>query len=191
MTKGSTSVPDHFASLQEVLAHLADAGRKIGKSKLYRDKARGLLKARPDGTFRRADVERYAATLPAHALPDRHVAAVQEYATRKARAEAEKLEEQARAERFRNEIRAGQYIPREDVEVELAARVGVLGTGLRTMFETSLLDFIHLACGDPRKAPELLSAFERQLDAALNEFSRPMTYEVTFDDAADAVASDD
>ena len=177
----------NLKDLRAVLDHLLADGRKIAKSKLYADQRKGLLRRHPDGTFRVREVERYAASLPLVSAPDRETEEAQHYAARKARAEAEKLEEQAKAERFRNEVRAGKYIPRDDVEVELAARAGVLATGLRTMFETSLLDFIHVAGGDPRKAPELLSAFERQLDAALNEYSRPMDYEVTFhdDDAAD------
>lgn len=174
-----------FGSLKDVLAHLQEQGRKISQSKLYQDKGRGLLKAQPDGTYRKRDVDRYAASLPTHALPEKETAEAQEYASRKAKAEAEKLEEQAKAERFKNEVRAGKYILRDDVEVELAARVGVLATGLRTMFETSLLDLIHTAEGNPKKAPDLLSFFECQLDAALNEYARPMTYEVRFDDADD------
>lgn len=172
-----------FASLKEVLAHLQEQGRKIGQSKLYADRAKGLLKAQADGSFRKRDVDRYAATLPMHALPEKETKAAQEYAARKAKAEAEKLEEQAKAERFKNEVRAGKYIPREDVEVELAARAGVLATGLRTSFETSLLDYIHMVDGNPRKASEMLSLFERQLDATLNEYARPMLYEVSLDES--------
>ncbi len=128
------------------------------------------------------DVDKYAATLTSHALPNKDLAVAQEYASRKAKAEAEKLEEQAKAERFKNDVREGKFIPRDDVEVELAARAGVLATGLRTAFETQMLDFIYLVGGNPKKAADLLLAYERQLDMALNEYSRPITYDVSLED---------
>lgn len=181
-----------FASLKEVLTHLEAEGKRIGKSKLYQDKSKGLLKAQPDGTFKRRDVDRYAASLPSNALPEKKTAEAQEYADRKARAEAEKLEEQVRAERHKNEIREGRYILREDVEVELAARAGVLATGLRNMFETALLDLIHLVDGQPGKAHDLLTAYERMLDTTLNEYARPIDYEVHLDaDPAEPQDHDD
>ncbi|MBL3582608.1 hypothetical protein [Oleidesulfovibrio alaskensis] len=187
MLEGVMAAKQSFGSLKEVLEYLQEQGRKISKSKLYQDKSRGLLKAQADGTFRQRDVDRYAGALGLVATPDKEAAEAQEFASRKAKAEAEKLEEQAKAERFKNEVRAGRYILREDVEVELAARAGVLGTGLRTMIETSLLDILHTAQGNPKRAPEVLALFERKLDAALNEYSRPIVYEVTLSDDADDI----
>lgn len=184
-----TTLPD----LAAVLAHLVGEGRKIGKSKLYNDVGRGLLRRQPDGSFAHKDVKAYGVKLPMVAMPEKEATVVQAFAERKAKAEAEKLEAQAEAERFRNLVRAGKYILRNDVEVELAVRAGVLATGLRTMFETSLLDFIHLANGDPRTAQTLLAAFEQRLDAAINEYARPMEYEAELidDDDADHTDHDD
>lgn len=183
--------PATLPDLAAVLAHLVAEGRKIGKSKLYNDMNRGLLRRQLDGTFALKDVKAYAIKLPMVAMPEKEATVVQEYAGRKARAEAEKLEAQAEAERFRNQVRAGKYVPRDDVEVELAVRAGVLATGLRTMFETSLLDFIHLVNGDPRSAQTLLAAFEQRLDAAINEYARPMEYEAELIDDAEHIDQDD
>jgi len=182
--------PAPLKNLAAVLAHLVAEGRKIGQSKLYNDVGRGLLRRQQDGTFAHKDVKAYAARLPLVAMPEKEAAVVQEYAERKAKAEAEKLEAQAEAERFRNQVRAGMYVKRNDVEVELAVRAGVLATGLRTMFETSLLDFIHLANGDPRTAQTLLAAFEQRLDAAINEYARPMEYEAELIEDADHTEDD-
>lgn len=179
---GGTMQKQNFTSTKEVLAHLQDRGLRVSKSKIYEDKSKGFLKAQADGSFTKRDVDKYAATLTSHALPDKELAVAQEYASRKAKAEAEKLEEQAKAERFKNDVREGKFIPRDDVEVELAARAGVLATGLRTAFETQMLDFIYLVGGDPKKAANLLLAYERQLDMALNEYSRPIAYDVSLED---------
>lgn len=182
--------PAPLKNLAAVLAHLVAEGRKIGQSKLYNDVGRGLLRRQQDGSFAHKDVKAYAARLPMVAMPEKEAAVVHEYAERKAKAEAEKLEAQAEAERFRNQVRVGMYVKRNDVEVELAVRAGVLATGLRTMFETSLLDFIHLVNGDPRSAQTLLAAFEQRLDAAVNEYARPMEYEAELIDDADHTEDD-
>jgi len=182
--------PAPLKNLAAVLAHLVAEGRKIGQSKLYNDVGRGLLRRQQDGSFAHKDVKAYAARLPLVAMPEKEATELQGLAERKAKAEAEKLEAQAEAERFRNQVRAGKYVLRSDVEVELAVRAGVLATGLRTMFETSLLDFIHLVNGDPRSAQTLLGAFEQRLDTAINEYARPMEYEAELIDDADHTEDD-
>jgi len=182
--------PASLPDLAAVLAHLVAEGRKIGKSKLYNDVGRGLLRRQEDGSFAHKDVKAYAARLPLVAMPEKKASELQGFAERKAKAEAEKLEAQAEAERFRNQVRAGKYVLRNDVEVELAVRAGVFATGLRTMFETSLLDFIHLVNGDPRAAQTLLAAYEQRLDAAINEYARPMEYEAELIDDADHTEDD-
>ena len=55
---------------QAVLDHVAENGRKLSKSKLYKDIGEGRLRKQPDGTFRLRDVQRYMASLPTAGSPD-------------------------------------------------------------------------------------------------------------------------
>ena len=50
---------------KEALTYLQeDCGRKIGQTKLFADIKAGRLRKQPDGTFKRRDLDRYAASLP-------------------------------------------------------------------------------------------------------------------------------
>ncbi|MFO7753188.1 MAG: terminase gpA endonuclease subunit, partial [Desulfobacteraceae bacterium] len=52
-----------FSSLLEVLKHLDNAGFRISKSKLYRDKDKAMIRVNPDGSVPETEVRAYASTL--------------------------------------------------------------------------------------------------------------------------------
>ena len=55
---------------KEALTYLQeDCGRKIGQTKLFADIKAGRLRKQPDGTFKRRDLDRYAASLPTAGTP--------------------------------------------------------------------------------------------------------------------------
>lgn len=57
---------------KEALTYLnEDCGRKISKTKLFEDIKVGRLRKQPDGTFKRRDLDRYAASLPTAGTPDK------------------------------------------------------------------------------------------------------------------------
>ena len=57
-------MPDNILkNPQAVLAYLKDSGRKVGKSKVYEDIKLGALRCQTNGTFRKRDVDVYAASL--------------------------------------------------------------------------------------------------------------------------------
>ena len=99
------------------------------------------------------------------------------------------VEEETARIRFKGEVERGRYIPREDVELELAGRAVVLESGIRQAVEMNVLDLVHLVGGDPRKSQEFLERFEAMLDAALNEYAGTAEFEVTFNDAEAGDAS--
>ena len=111
---------------KEALTYLQeDCGRKIGQTKLFADIKAGRLRKQPDGTFKRRDLDRYAASLPTAGTPDK-------LATDAARRQREKEEQEIRRirvaadkEEFILKVKQGQYISRDDVYQELAARAGV------------------------------------------------------------------
>lgn len=75
---------------KEALTYLQeDCGRKIGQTKLFADIKAGRLRKQPDGTFKRRDLDRYAASLPTAGTPDK-------LATDAARRQREKEEQEIR-----------------------------------------------------------------------------------------------
>ena len=157
-----------------------DCGRKIGQTKLFADIKAGRLRKQPDGTFKRRDLDRYAASLPTAGTPDK-------LATDAARRQREKEEQEIRRirvaadkEEFILKVKQGQYISRDDVYQELAARAVALSASLKTEFEARSLDVIALVEGNPKKSGPFVEHIEQVIDEAMNEYAKPIEIEVTF-----------
>ncbi|MBU1001936.1 MAG: hypothetical protein KKE73_05390 [Proteobacteria bacterium] len=174
---------ENLASITAVLEYLLDCGRKVRKSKLYQDVKTGLLARQPGGGFSKAAVDAYAQALPLVAVPKVDSDNIKELARRRQEATIQKIEEETARIRFKREAERGRFIPREQVELELAGRAVVLETGLRQAVEMNVLDLIHLVDGDPRKSQRFLEVFEGYLNEALNQFASKAEFEVTFTDA--------
>ena len=166
---------------KEALTYLQeDCGRKIGQTKLFADIKAGRLRKQPDGTFKRRDLDRYAASLPTAGTPDK-------LATDAARRQREKEEQEIRRIRvaadkkeFILKVKQGQYISRDDVYQELAARAVALSASLKTEFEARSLDVIALVEGNPKKSGPFVEHIEQVIGEAMNEYAKPIEIEVTF-----------
>lgn len=164
-----------------VLAYAEDAGRKLKKTKMYADISKGLLKKQADGTFRQRDVDKYLASLPMAATPDALAEKASERQRRKEEEEIRRISAIADKEEFLLAVRKGQFIPREQVHLELAARAVTLSSGLKTTLEARGLDIIETVGGNPKKARDLFAFLEGVLDETLNEYSRPLEFDVVFE----------
>ena len=166
---------------KEALTYLQeDCGRKIGQTKLFADIKAGRLRKQPDGSFKRRDLDRYAASLPTAGTPDK-------LATDAARRQQEKEEQEIRRiraaadkEEFILKVKQGQYISRDDVYQELAARAVALSASLKTALEARSLDVIALVEGNPKKSGPFVEHIEQVIDEAMNEYAKPIEIEVTF-----------
>ena len=173
---GNKSFPD----VKSVLSYLQDAGRKISQAQLYKDLKRGYLRRQPDKSFRQRDVDAYASTLAIVSMPEARTDGVIDLAEEKLREEVGKIREQRQSIAFDREIKAGKYILREDVALELASRAAALSLSLRSVFRLNVADYIRMVGGDVSKAEQLAGEFEKNLDMGLNEFSRPMEFRTEF-----------
>lgn len=165
-----------------VLAYIEEGGRKLGKSKLFEDIKKGRLKRQADRTFRTRDVDRYMATLPTLGTDDAVAEKAADRQRRKEEQEIRRIAAIADKEEFLLAVRRGQFIPKEQVHQELAARAVTLATGLKTAFEASALDVIALVEGSPKKSAALIEKLEAILEEALSEYSREMEIIVEFSD---------
>jgi hypothetical protein len=189
--------PDLFRSVGEVLRYLQDEkGRQIQRTKLYDDIKKGLLR-KEKRRYRRVDVDRYAASLPLATTPDGREAEAAERLRRSEEAEIRIREARAVREERKNSILEGKYVPREEVDQELAARAATLNMGLKSKMEAVALDLVAAVGGKPKRARTLVQELEKIIDAACNEYAQPIEFEVTIyafeddeDDSGDADKGD-
>lgn len=175
--QATTNLKDYRA----ILTYTEENGRKLKKTKLFDDIRKGRLKKQPDGTFRQRDVDRYMASLPMAGTPDAVAEKAADRQRRKEEADIRKAEAAAEREEFDLAVKKGKFVPREQVHLELAARAVTLASGLKTAFEAQHLDLVALVDGNPKKGAALVERLEALLDEALNEYSREMEFEVTFE----------
>lgn len=182
----------NFGSVKDVLAYLTEQGRKISQSQLYKDIKLGFVRRQKDGGFRQRDVDQYAATLPMLALPEKEADAMSDLARQELEEKVAKTREQRLAIAFDRRVKAGKYILREDVALELASRASALDVGLRSVFRLYAPDYIRMVGGDVTKAEALAAEFDKNLDAALTEYSRPMDFKTEYvpDETGGAKAPD-
>ncbi len=175
--QATTNLKDYRA----ILTYTEENGRKRKKTKLFEDIKKGRLKKQPDGTFKQRDVDRYMASLPMAGTPDIVAEKAADRQRRKEEADIRKAEAAAEREEFDLAVKKGKFVPREQVHLELAARAVTLASGLKTTFEAQHLDLVALVDGNPKKGAALMERLEAMLDEALNEYSREMEFEVTFE----------
>ncbi|WP_297829133.1 hypothetical protein [uncultured Desulfovibrio sp.] len=181
MLESAMQATTNLRDWRAVLAYVEENGRKLGKTKMFEDIKKGRLKKQPDGTFRQRDVDRYMASLPMAGTPDAVAEKAADRQRRKEEADIRKAEAAAEREEFDLAVKKGRFVPREQVHLELAARAVTLSSGLKIAFEAQHLDLVALVDGNPRKGAALVERLEAMLDEALNEYSREMEFEVTFE----------
>ena len=181
-----------FPKVENVLEYLQAAGRKISQSQLYKDIKRGYLRRQPDRSFKQRDVDNYAATLAIISMPEAKTEGVLDLAEEDLKEKIAKNREQRISIVFDREIKAGKYIKREDVALELASRAAALALSLRSVFRLNVADYIRMAGGDVDKAEQLAQEFENNLDMALNEYSKPMEFrtEIIADESSEKPQED-
>jgi hypothetical protein len=168
---------NQFTDIKSVLSYLQET-RQIKQAKLYKDVRAGFLRRQKDGTFRRSDVDRYAASLKAVALPERQTDDLSALAKQEQEERVLSLQEKRRSIVFDREVKQGRYVLRDEIALELAGRAMALSVGLRSALQVAAPELIQAAGGDKNRADDLMREIEKHLDEALNEFSRPINFTI-------------
>jgi hypothetical protein len=167
-----------FHSLHEVLSHLDAAGFRISKSKIYRDKDKGMIRVNPeDGSVQETEVRAHAASLD---RKDGDIGNMSDMHAQKTAKEVEKLEAQIKKARFEREKEEGMYIPKKDFEAEFSARAVVLESGIKYQYNMKVWEWIVIVGGKPEKFAELLQQMNESLDHQMTEFANTGRYQVMF-----------
>lgn len=161
-------------------------GYKIGKTKLYDDAQKGLIQIQADGKIKESDLWAYVSAVgldqPDVSGPD--PSQVQEAQREKTELEKQELQIKIEERTFKLERERGRYIPREDLELELASRAGVFDSGLRTMIKANARDWVAMVHGRADLVPDLVETMFTELDKLLNEYARMDRFQVIFEEDA-------
>lgn len=176
------SIPDY----KGVLEYVAEAGRKLAKSKLYDDVKRGRLKKQTDGSYRVRDVDRYILSLPLSGTPNGLTERVADRQRRKEEADIRKAEAQAKREEFNLSVAQGKYLPREQIAMELAVRAVALRDALKNAVESSASDIFDLVSGDTSRKDVFLEFMGRMFDRTMGDYSRRLDITVEISGVDDA-----
>lgn len=161
-----------FDSLMDVVAHLDTAGWKIGKSTAYEHKDDGKIRPGGDGKYTLSTVQKYAQDHLQR--KDGGSPTATNLQEEKLRGQIRQISTDAEMRELKLLERRGELIPREHVEVELAARAGDLKTHLDASARSASTRIIKLVGGDVQKAPELISFMLGVNRKVLDNYSRPI-----------------
>jgi len=178
---------EKFKTLFEVLDYLADSGWKATKTSLYRHQKEGKILPQADGTYLLKDVDKYAkAWLPQLSTGKRLREKTDEMQRKKLDLEIKNLEIEQRRKALALDKEQGKYIPREQMELEMAARAGVLEAGLKHLVQSRAAEWIRAVGGDMKKVGDLINTMNNDLDEHINSYASQIEYQVVIEADRDA-----
>lgn len=171
----------NLPTIAEVLVYLNDSGWDIKQSTLYRHKKESKIQPEADGTYSQGKVDKYAKTFLKQKSTGKKVNEKNdELQRKKLEIEIENLELERERKKLAHEKEQGKFIPREQMELELAGRAGILEHGLKQWIQSRAAEWIRTADGDPKKVGEVINLMTRDVDEHLNNYAS-REYQVIFD----------
>jgi hypothetical protein len=179
-------------SLPNILAvvdHLDAQGWKVKKSAVYNHRKEGKIRPQPDGSFRIADVERYAETY-LRRKDGSESGKLDKLQQEKLVAEIEKT--RAQADHWINRARAssGAFVPKEQHERDLARRAALFRSDLETFARSEAPEIVSLVFGDAGKIPELVTWLLSRFDGFLANYAEERAFIVPLLPQDKAAAAD-
>ena len=179
---------ERFDSRKAVLEYLNKNGYSISQGKLYGDVKKGLLKVQADKSVLKSSVEAYIDNPASGLVRYEDLEQSEEDKERsklKSELEIRMLERKDKLEEFEYNKKTGKFLPKDDFEMELAARAAVLDSGLTYWLRSNVAEWIQICGGSQDKRSELLQLMLDGKDQRLNEFATTDRYQVMFIDAED------
>ena len=180
-TSKNITADQRFASIADVLDYLKQDW-KVTKTSLYRHQREGKFLPQTDGTFLQKDIDKYSKTwLKQKSTGKRVSEKMDELQRKKMERELQNLDLEYERKKFGHEKDLGKYIPKEQMEIELAARAGILDAGLKHWIQSRSADWIRTVDGDTKKVGELINLMNRDLDEHINSYAALTEYQVIID----------
>ncbi len=170
---------DRFETVADVLDYLAGSGWKVTQTSLYRHQSQGKILPSVDGSYRQKDVDKYAKTWLKQKSTGKKISEkTDELQRKKLEIELENLEIDHKRKAFAYAKDQEKYIPREQLEIELATRAGILDAGLRHWIQSRAAEWIRTMGGDMKKTGDLINLMSRDLDEHINGYARQIEFQV-------------
>ena len=166
-----------LANILAVVDYLSGQGWKVRKSAVYNHKKEGKLRPQPDGTFRIADVERYAETY-LRRKDGTESGKLDKLQQEKLIAEIDKTKAQARHWTMKAETFSGAYVPKELFEAELAKRAAIFRNDLETFAAAEAGGIVSLAAGDAGKISDVIEWILGRVEDFLARYSEEKEFKV-------------
>lgn len=177
-----TAAGEVFDNLLAVLEYLKHGGWKAARQSLYRHHDQGKIVAEPDGRFKQRIVDKYAKTFLKQVATGKTVSKnMGDLQRKKLEHELESVRLKNEREQFNYDKDRGLYIPRAQMEIEVAARAGVLLAGLRHWITSNAADWIELVGGDVKKVGELINKMGNDLDDHVNIYAGAVEFEAVIE----------
>lgn len=164
-----------FFGAPEVLDYLKEEMYKIEKTTFYTKFIKGIS-AKKEGTityYLKTDVDARIKELGLQKLDGSEPDGVAE----KLKWEAEIAKQKAELLRRRNEIEAGIYILRSEVEHQFAARAAFLKSSMIAFFQSAAPRIVEKVNGDPRLIPEVTEFCLAEIEALFDRYSKPIIFD--------------
>jgi len=162
-----------------VLRFLHANGWKVEKTQFYTHVKQGKLARNDQGLFTRRVVLRYAKDWVPRNDTGKTIGEEQEDLQRvKLSEEIKRIRVQQERDNFKFDVERGKYLPRAEVEQELAGRAVALDAGYNHMVYSRVQEFISVVGGDPSKASLLIECLLTARDDWFNQYAAPMDFEV-------------
>jgi len=172
-----------FENLLTVREYLDREGWRISQSGIYKHKKEGKLTPAYDGTYHRKDVDKYARTwLRQKATGRKKQDKIDELQRLKIEKELDKLDTENARAKLKLETEQGKYVLKSNVELDLAARAGVLDAGLNYWIRTNAAGWIAQADGDANKVGEVIAFMLIGKDELINQYATVQDFEVIFEE---------
>ena len=143
---------------------------------------------RSDGLYLLKDVEKYAKTfLKQQSTGKRVNERWDELQRKKLEKELQNLDLDYERKRFNHEKDLGKFIPREQMEIELASRAGILDAGLKHWIQSRAADWIRSVDGDTKKVGDMINMMNRDLDEHINTYAVDRQYDIVIDGAEEEI----
>ena len=180
-----------LATIADVLDYLKESGWKVTKTSLYRHQKEGKLLPRSEGTYALKDVEKYARTWL------REISTGKRKRDRTDVLQCEVLELEREGRRIANQRQKialdrelDRYVTKEQMEIELATRAGIIDAGLKHWVKSHAAEWIRFVGGDMNKVGEFIGRIGRELDEHINSYAAATDYDVIIDGMDEAVANE-
>ena len=183
---------DRFETVADVLEYLETSGWKVTKTSLYRHQKEGKIQPVDDGTYRQKDVDKYAkAWLRQKSTGKRVNEKTDELQRKKLEIELKNLEIDHNRKALAYENEQKKLIPREQMDLELAARAGILEAGLKHWVQSRAAEWIRAVAGDMKKVGDLVNLMNHDLDEHINSYASQIEYQVVIDADRDGTTEGD